>query len=126
MDHMDFITSYWESVAAQDALALPGYFHTQARIRWHNTNEDFSVDEFIIANCQYPGSWKGQVERVCAVGDTLVSVVRVHSATEPVSLHAVSFFHMKEGKILSIDEYWGDDGPAPQWRLDKHIGTPIR
>ena len=26
---------------------------------------------------------------------------------------------------MSIDEYWDDDGKVPQWRLDKHIGTPI-
>lgn len=25
-----------------------------------------------------------------------------------------------------MDEYWGDDGEAPQWRIDKHIGTEIR
>lgn len=126
MNDIDFITNYWKAVAAQDSQALPAYFHPQARIRWHNTNEDFSVDEFIAANCQYPGSWRGQVERVSIAGNVVISVVCVSSAAEPVSLHAVSFFHMEHGKIRSIDEYWGDDGPAPQWRLDKHIGTPIR
>ena len=33
---------------------------------------------------------------------------------------------MVDGKIASVDEYWGDDGPAPQWRQDKHIGTKIK
>lgn len=28
-------------------------------------------------------------------------------------------------KIISADEYWEDDGIAPQWRLDKQIGLPI-
>ena len=32
----------------------------------------------------------------------------------------------KTVEIASVDEYWGDDGPAPQWRLDKHIGTKIK
>ena len=32
----------------------------------------------------------------------------------------------EEDKITRIDEYWGDDGPAPQWRLDKRISRPIR
>jgi hypothetical protein len=31
-----------------------------------------------------------------------------------------------DGKIASVDEYWGDDGAAPQWRQDKHIGTIIK
>ena len=29
-------------------------------------------------------------------------------------------------KIIEVDEYWGDDGPAPQWRMNKHIGRPIK
>lgn len=28
-------------------------------------------------------------------------------------------------KIVSMDEYWVDDGKAPQWRLKKHIGQAI-
>jgi len=24
-----------------------------------------------------------------------------------------------------MDEYWADDGNAPQWRLDKNIGKTI-
>ena len=31
----------------------------------------------------------------------------------------------RDDKILSRDEYWGDDGIAPHWRLDKKIGKPI-
>lgn len=27
--------------------------------------------------------------------------------------------------IAALDEYGADDGDAPQWRLDKHIGTSI-
>ena len=29
-------------------------------------------------------------------------------------------------KITAMDEYYADDGIAPQWRLDKHIGTAIK
>ncbi|NLM10011.1 MAG: nuclear transport factor 2 family protein, partial [Clostridiaceae bacterium] len=36
------------------------------------------------------------------------------------------FFEFKGDKISCLDEYWGDDGIAPQWRLDKQIGQPIR
>ena len=36
-----------------------------------------------------------------------------------------SFMRVRDGKILSLDEYWGDDGAAPQWRLEKQIGTDI-
>lgn len=35
-------------------------------------------------------------------------------------------FSVEEGLISSLDEYWGDDGPAPQWRREKKIGSVIK
>jgi hypothetical protein len=43
-----------------------------------------------------------------------------------MSFHVTSFIEIIEGKIKTLDEYWGDDGPIPQWRKDMHIGKPIR
>lgn len=40
-------------------------------------------------------------------------------------IRSTSFIKTREDKILPIDEYWGNDGVAPQWRLEKQIGTPI-
>ena len=42
-----------------------------------------------------------------------------------VSFHVTSFIQTKDDKIIAMDEYYADDGTAPQWRLDKHIGTSI-
>ncbi len=28
-------------------------------------------------------------------------------------------------KIISMDEYWADDGKAPHWRLEKRQGSKI-
>ena len=33
---------------------------------------------------------------------------------------------MKDDKIIAMDEYYAEDGTAPQWRLDKHIGTSVK
>lgn len=30
-----------------------------------------------------------------------------------------------DGEITALDEYWGDDGTAPEWRLEMKIGRPI-
>ena len=53
---------------------MKGYFRPDACVRWHNTNEQFTVDEFIRANCEYPGKWDGKVERVETKGDTIITV----------------------------------------------------
>ena len=37
-----------------------------------------------------------------------------------------SFIKIADDKIAALDEYWADDSDAPQWRLDKHIGTAIK
>lgn len=124
MDINQFATQYWKHIAKQDEKELEKYFHEDAFVRWHNTNEQFRVKEFLRANCEYPGSWCGEVERVEQIGNVVITVTRVWS--NEASFHVTSFFEMKDNKIVTLDEYWGDDGIAPQWRIDKHIGWPIR
>lgn len=65
------------------------------------------------------------MERIEVLGDLYITVTRVWSASQDVFLHVTSFIKMEEGKIRSVDEYWGDDGNPPKWRQDKHIGCPI-
>lgn len=126
MDKEEFIVRFWEDVAAQNGKNLKSYFLSDAIINWHNTNERFSVEEYIIANCDYPGNWCSNVERIEIIGDLVISVARVWHADNGDSFHVVSFFKFQDDKILCLDEYWGDDGVAPQWRLDKKIGKPIK
>jgi hypothetical protein len=126
MDKKQFVIGFWEDVVAQNAKRLKSYFLDDAIINWHNTNERFSVDEYIIANCEYPGDWCGNVERVEIIEDLVISITRVWIDGNSDSFHAVSFFKVLDDKILCLDEYWGDDGAVPQWRLDKKIGKPIK
>lgn len=127
MDRKQLIISFWGDIAAQKADALREYFEVDAYVRWNNTNEQFTVDEFIIANCEYPGEWRGEVERMESMGKLLISVARVWSSDNSMSCHVTSFFEFGgDNKIAVLNEYWGDDGTAPQWRLEKHIGRPIK
>lgn len=114
-----------ECCIKQNKIQLRTFFHKDAYIRWHCTNEHFTVDEFIQENCDYPGQWDGHIERIEYLHDLIITVVHVFSSDCSLSFHVVSFIKLKDQLIMSIDEYWGDDGMAPQWRLDKHIGTPI-
>lgn len=119
------IYAFWKDVLAQNREALPIYFAVGAYVNWHCTNEHFTAEEFIRANCEYPGNWDGEVERVEQAGDLLITVTRVFPKDRSQSFHVTSFFRLKDGKILSLDEYWADDGAPPQWRIDKHIGKAI-
>ncbi|HHU48616.1 MAG TPA: nuclear transport factor 2 family protein [Clostridiales bacterium] len=124
MDINNFIIEYWKNIASQNEMELKHYFHEDACIRWHNTNEQFNVSEFLRANCEYPGDWSGEVERIEQTGNIVITVTRVWA--KEMSFHVTSFFEIIEEKIKTLDEYWGDDGTIPQWRKEMHIGKPIR
>lgn len=120
------LEEFWRDILRQDEIAIKDYFHENAYVNWHCTNEHFTVQEFIRANCEYPGAWDGEMEEKYQLGDLYITVMRVFAKDGPASFHVTSFIKTSAGKIVAMDEYWGDDGPAPQWRLDKHIGTVIK
>lgn len=65
------------------------------------------------------------MERIEIRRRTVITVTRVFSPDNKISFHATSFFEFEEDKIKELDEYWGDDGEAPQWRKEKKLGRPI-
>lgn len=96
---------FFEDVVNQDSNNLQRYFSSDAIIKWHNTNERFSAEEYIRANCEYPGDWRGEVERIELVGNLVVTVARVWSSDNSASSHVTSFFEFNGDKIISLDEY---------------------
>ena len=53
------VCSFIKAVLAQDEDTIRHFFHKDAYVNWHCSNEHFTVHEFIIANCEYPGDWDG-------------------------------------------------------------------
>lgn len=125
MDITAILKTYWHDIAEQNTK-LERYFLSNAYIYWHNTNECFTVKEFIIANCEYPGDWMCEIERIEIFQTTVITVTRVWLSDNSLSFHVTSFFKFQGEKIAALNEYWGDDGTPPQWRQDKHIGKPIK
>lgn len=120
------IQEFWKAVLAQDEQEIRKYFREDAYVNWHCTNEHFNVDEFIRANCEYPGDWDGEVERIEELNGLLITVAHVYPKDRSMSFHVTSFIKVEDDKITAVDEYWADDGDAPQWRLEKQIGSAIR
>ena len=120
------IHAFWRDVLSQNRAALPSYFCQDAVIRWHCTNEQFTVEEYVQANCEYPGEWDGSVERIEVSESLVVLAGHVFSTDRSMSTHVVSFIRLRDGKIHELDEYWADDGDAPAWRRKMEIGKPIR
>ena len=107
------IKAFWRAVLAQDEPEIRTYFAPDAYVNWHCTNEHFTVDEFITANCEYPGEWDGVVERIETLGGLTVTVTRVYPKDRSCSFHVTSFLRTENDRIVSLDEYWADDGSTP-------------
>ena len=119
------IAEFWDDVINQNRDRLADYFCDNAVVRWHCTNEQFTVGEYIRANCDYPGEWCGEIERIEENSDSIILAGRVFPPDNSVSYHVVSFLKLKEEKISELDEYWADDGEAPEWRKRIGLGKPI-
>ena len=63
------ISDFWNAILRQDANAIREQFHPDAWVNWHNTNEHFTVAEFIRANCECPGEWDGEVDQIVTTND---------------------------------------------------------
>ncbi|MCL2399944.1 MAG: nuclear transport factor 2 family protein [Defluviitaleaceae bacterium] len=112
-----------QAVAKQNADALREYFTSDAVICWHDSNEQFAVDEYIRANCEYPGKWNGEIQRVEQIDGGIAMVTKIFSDE---SSHLVTaFVKLTDGKISRLDEYYSDCGEAPKWRKEMKIGKPI-
>lgn len=113
-----------QAVAKQNADDLWDFFTPNAVICWHDSNERFTVDEYIRANCEYPGVWDGEIRRVERIEGGIVMVTKITSSE---SSHLVTaFVKLTEGKISRLDEYYSDCNEAPEWRKEMKIGKPIK
>ena len=117
------VSGFISAVVKQDADALRNFFTSDALVFWHDSNEQFTVPEYIRANCEYPGSWDGKIQRVEKTDAGLVIVTRIFS--EEQSLHVTAFLKLENGRISRLDEYYSDCGEVPQWRQNMKIGKKI-
>lgn len=120
------VYKFFDMVLNQNACEIKKFFNEDAYIDWHNTNERFTVDEFIEVNCTYPDKWGGEVERVEQIGNLIIAVSKVINVFDKSSFYVNSFILLENGKISKLDEYWGDNGKIPQWRIIKNIGVKIK
>ena len=117
------IRSLWQAIAEQNEEKLVCFFTPDAQILWPNTEERFDLNGYLRANCDYPGQWNGKVETVALDGS--YSIAKVWPP-EGGAARAVTFYKWRNGKIEQMVEYWGDIGPAPEWRRGLSLCPPER
>ena len=124
-----YIVNFWRDFHEQNWSGLAGYFSDSAVINFHHTNEQFTLEEYIRLNAEYPGVWDIGIERVIGpiseIGNTVISVTKTFTPDKGIFFHAISFYIFEGEKIAKLDEYWGEGGEPPKWRKEMKIGRQI-
>lgn len=94
------IRAFWRAVLSQNREQMKSYFKESAYINWHCTNEHFTLEEYIIANCEYPGQWDGEIERIEQSGDLMITAVKVYTMDQKLSFHVVSFIRLERIRLF--------------------------
>ena len=124
-DNIMDVKEFWIDVLKQNREKLISYFHKDAVIRWHCSNELFTVSEYIKANCEYPEEWEGKIERIEKTENMIITAVKVYSVNKSSSFHVISFIKTENNLITEMDDYWADDTEVPEWRRNMKIGSKI-
>ncbi len=93
-------------------------------LEWPQSNERIrGADTFARMNAEYPttGTWVFSIQRLVASDAEVVTHVTIGDGTQ--SAEAISFFHVVEGKITRLVEYWPEKYVPPVNRA--HLTEPI-
>ena len=119
--------NFLQDVVSKKADAIRGYFAKDAIICWHDSNEQFTLEEFIRANCEYPSTWNCEIERIEKYAKGFVIAAQLDHPEDGFYVKYVSFVELDDDeKVKRLDEYFVTIEEIPQWRRDMEVGRPIK
>ncbi len=125
-DHKAIVQAYFAYFDQRDFEEARSLLSDDLMVWYPNTREVFQGSRpYIQMNQEYPGHWRIELKELHTLDDQIITITRVYQEGNNQSFHAVSFFRFNRGKISEIHEYWGEDGEAPQWRLEKGFSKQI-
>jgi len=117
---VEVVQRYWQLMASNDFRSVGSILADDFVLDWPQSNERIRGREnFARMNEEYPaqGKWHFTVNRVVGNDSEAVSDVSVNDGVQKA--RAISFFSVREGKIVRMIEYWPDPYPALENR--KHL-----
>lgn len=120
MPNDEVVRALWKALDEQDFDLVREVLHADFVCEWPQSRERIRGPEnYIAINQHYPGTWRIYVLKVVAGEDEVVSEVEVELTSDNGAVRqdrAVSFFKLREGKIVYMREYWPEPFAAPDWR----------
>jgi GNAT superfamily N-acetyltransferase len=110
------VRGWWQALQARDWERARALLRSDLQVLWWSSSESFDGPAgFIEVQARYPEGWTIQLVEVSPLQDgRVVSVVRVDHP--PQRFFATSFFHLEDGLVFAIDEYWATVEAPPAWR----------
>ena len=120
------VQRFWALYQARRWAEAQSLLAPHAECLWWATQERFrGADAVVHVNAVYPEGWTLHLLDLQPLRDgRVLSLVRVDQ--DGNSFYANSYFHVRDGLIQQIDEYWSDVQPAPAWRRDPLAPLPGR
>jgi len=101
------VREFWRLMASNDFDSVKAVLHEQLVVEWPQSRERIvGARNFARMNAEYPanGPWTFAINRLVASGDQVVTQVSVSDGVQKAE--PVSFFTVRDGKIVAMTEYW--------------------
>ncbi|MDZ7591353.1 MAG: GNAT family N-acetyltransferase [Rubrivivax sp.] len=110
------VRGWWQALQARDWQRARSLLRDDLHAVWWASGERFDgAAGFVEVQARYPQGWTIQLIEVSALQDgRVVSVARIDQP--PQTFFATSFFHLEDGLIFAVDEYWATAEEPPAWR----------
>ena len=122
---VEVATKFWLLMQSNDFRSVGAVLSDDFVLEWPQSKERIrGRDNFAAMNEEYPanGRWDFTINRMIGNDNEAVSNVTVTDGV--VTAQALTFFTVKEEKIVEIVEYWPESYEAVENR--KHLVEPIK
>lgn len=121
---VEIVEKFWDLMKTNDFRSVGSILSDDYLVEWPQSNERIrGRNNFAAMNEEYPahGRWQFTINTIVGNDDEAVSDVSITDGVQAV--RAISFFTVREGKIVKMIEYWPDNFAAPENR--RHLVEPI-
>ncbi len=109
------VEQLWQAMDRFDFEAAGDLLHEDYVCEWPQSRERIrGRNNFVAVNKNYPGRWRIAIQRLIASGNQVATEVTLSHDSQIA--RAVSFFELRDGKIVRETDYWPEPYDAPEWR----------
>lgn len=120
MANDEVVRSLWQSLDKLEFDVAREMLHDDFVCEWPQSRERVrGADTFLDINRHYPGSRRVYLLKIVASDEEVVTEAEIELTTDDGAVRqdrAISFFKLRDGRIVYLREYWPEASAAPDWR----------